>query len=226
MTGIAGDRLRALEVVRVDGFHHRYHLARSFLQRSVCGTIGRMAVIAGDSERTFKKLHRRNQLVRCGPLQHLDVLESGFGPSTGEPSGVLGERGGCRKSHSQYAECCNKQRLGGYPVHIRLLFLVPKTSVRLPQSQEPLLSNTEPLVCKTDSASEPHSATGGANCKGIQYGLLCRQFTLFNSGTYGGIMRGFSRRQFVTIGLGVAALRATSVSTRTLSQQRAAPDDV
>jgi len=39
-------------------------------------------------------------------------------------------------------------------------------------------------------------------------------------------MRGFSRRQFVTIGLGVAALRATSVSTRTLSQQRAAPDDV
>src|SRR5437762_2858073 len=39
-------------------------------------------------------------------------------------------------------------------------------------------------------------------------------------------MRRFTRRQFVTIGLGVAALKTTSALTRTPIPQRAAPDEL
>ena len=39
-------------------------------------------------------------------------------------------------------------------------------------------------------------------------------------------MQRFSRREFVTIGLGVAALKSSPASTRPLSRQRAATDDV
>ena len=39
-------------------------------------------------------------------------------------------------------------------------------------------------------------------------------------------MQRFNRREFVTVGLGVAALKTTSASTRAFSPRPAAPDDL
>ena len=106
MACVTSDFLSTLEIVLIDGLHHRHHLTSHFLHRSARFAIRQMAVVAGDTERSFKKLHRRNQLVRRRSLHHLDVLENHFGLATGQVRrGVLGIRASGEQGYSQRATC-------------------------------------------------------------------------------------------------------------------------
>ena len=104
MAGIARDRLSSFEVIPVDRFHHRHHLARHLLHGSARFAIRQMTVVAGHAQRRLKKLHRRDQLVGRRALHHLDVLVNCFGLSTRKRR-VLRERARDGKGHSQHADC-------------------------------------------------------------------------------------------------------------------------
>src|SRR5579871_4875730 len=76
MAGIARDLALTIEAVLVQREHHLHHLARPLLWLLVILIEGAlyMTVFATHSERRRHELHRRNNLIGRGSLQHLYVL--------------------------------------------------------------------------------------------------------------------------------------------------------
>ena len=78
MAGVAGDLAMSVEIVLVDGHHHRHHLARDqlWLLIILIKMILNVTETTLHSQRRGYELHGRNQLVRRNVLQYLNILES------------------------------------------------------------------------------------------------------------------------------------------------------